>query len=284
MGTSGSYGGSSSSGWGSARDAFDAMSDPAEQPTGGAGDGGGDASETPSAADAAAAIAQALWREDMQVRMPTPPSFGLGNLLPRSSFGRGGGGGGGGHRGSSTTSGRAGSRSSRQVAKGAQRGGAVLGAGYALRARDAAALAEYGLDLAELEGLGANEQCMRILQTVLGEATHPDERALRRASLDELKDVLDQGREPTPLDSVRGLIGRYVYELGILEIRSQMKAGRIDVATAGRKQQEIKGYIETRVRQVGERIDQVFDRSRFSEIAGRLMNEALSVLRAGGTA
>lgn len=281
MGTSGSYGGSSSSGWGSAREAFDAMSDPADQATGGAG-AGGDAPEASRAADAAAAIAQALWREDMQVRMPTPPSFGLGNLLPRSSSGRGGGGGGGGH-GSSTTSGRAGSRSSRQVAKGAQRGGAVLGAGYALKARDAAGLAEYGLDLVELEGLGANEQCMRILQTVLGEATHPDERALRRASLDELKDVLDQGRDPTPLDSVRGFIGRYVYELGIVEIRAQMKAGSIDVAAARRKQQEIKGFIETRVRQIGERLGQMFDRARFSEIAGRLMNEALSVLRAGGT-
>jgi hypothetical protein len=282
MGTSGSYGGSSSSGWGSARDAFEAMPDPADQAAGGVGTDGGDTPEASPAADAAAAIAQALWREDLQVRMPTPPSYGLGNLLPRSSSGRGGGGGA--RPGSSTTSGRAGGRSSRQVAKGAQRGGAVLGAGYALRAGDAAALADYGLDLAELEGLGANEQCMRILQTVLGEATHPDERALRRASLDELKDILDQGRESTPLDSVRGFIGRYVYELGIVEIRAQMKAGRIDVATAGRKQQEIKGYIETRVRQVGDRLEKVFDRARFGEVAGRLMNEALSVLRAGGTA
>ena len=282
MGTSNSYGGSSSAGWGAARDAYQEMPDPGaggDATPGPAAEGGDTAAESP-AADVAAAIAQALWSEDPQVRTPTPPRFPLGNLLPRRS-GSGGGGGGGGRRGSTSTGGRAGGRSSRQVAKGAQRGGALVAAAYALRRGDAGALAELGLDLAELQGLDVITQSARLLDAVLGEAGHPDEGALRKASFRHAKHVLEYATEPAPGETLKGLVASYVFELGIVELRAQRKAGAISADEALRKQKEISSFIDVCARGLDDDLGPVLTHEQFTQVAGRLVTKTLRVLRAG---
>jgi hypothetical protein len=280
MGTSGSYGGSSAAGWGNARQAYEHMADPGDGAAAAAGEGGeGAQDETgPTAADVAAAIAQALWDEDLQVRRPTPPAYPTGSLLPRRP---GGGGGGGGGRGSTGTSGRVGGRSSRQVAKGAQRGGAAVAAAYALRRGDTAALAQHGLDLAELAGLDVFTQSARILDAVLGEAGHPDERALRKASLEQVKEILRAEEEPTPVEMLRGLAAAFVFELGIIELRAQRKGGAISAEEARRKEIEIRAYIVTCARGIPDTFGPVVTDEQFREVAGRLATNTLRVLRAG---
>lgn len=294
MGTSGSYGGSGSGGWGSARRAFERMPDPrgdADRPTTqtepptAQPDAPSDQPAAPSSQDVAAAIANALWTEDTQVRIPAPPRFPLGSLVPRRPGGGGGGAGGGGvRRGTTGTSGRTGGRSTRQVAKGAQRGAAAIAAAYAVRRGDAAFLADLGIELADLAGLDPLTQTARLLDAVLGEAGHPDERALRKASLEQMKRVLRAEVEPTPLEALRGLVGSYVFELGVIELRAQMKAGSIDVNVARRKEAEIRSYIETRTRQLGTDMGPIVTREQFTQVAGRLTTETLRVLRAGSAA
>lgn len=278
MGTSGSYGGSSSTGWGAARDAYEEMPDPG---TGGSSTAGS-AAEAPGdspAADVAAAIARALWSEDSQVRNPAPPRFPLGSLLPRRP-GSGGGTGGGG-RGSTGTGGRAGGRSARQVARGAQRGGAVVAAAYALRRGDAAALANLELDLAQLQGLDVFTQLARLLDAVLGEAGHPDESALRKASFRHAKQVLESATEPAPGETLKGMVASYVFELGIIELRAQRKAGSISADEALRKQKEIATYIDVCARRIDDDLGTIVTPEQFAQVAGQLVTKTLRVLRAG---
>ena len=302
MGTSGAYGGSKRRPWKKARGLVLDLSGSG----GGTATSGGtldptsdsatdDESDEQEVSDVAAAIAEALSSEDPSTtgRPLEDDVFELGRLLPSrgvaprssgstsSSSVNGGGVGGGMARGATSSAGRRGTGSSRTVTGSAARGGAVLAGGYALRARDAAALDDLGMDLAELEQLGPRMQCAHILDAVLGDGGHPDEYALREAAAEQLKTIVLADSPPTPADALRGFIGALVFKLGLVEVRSELNAGNVDVAGAARAESRLRRWIDRRVRQV-----QVPNVGRLPVRAligasARLSQEALRVLRAG---
>jgi len=281
MGTSGSYGGSGSKPWQTARTAFDAAvtapAAPAAVPTA-AGAAAGVAPGDPVAV-LAGAIANALWVEDISVRNQRP--LPLASILPGPRGGGGGGGGaGGGGTGRSWGGGRVGEGSRRDIRRGVQRGATAIAAGYAVRTGDRAALAQLNLDLDALAAMSAFRQCEAILEAVLGEATHPDDAVLRRASAEQVKAVLTNNTEPNALHAIQDFVARYVVEMGLIEIKAQMRVGLPDAEVVA-KERTLRDYVRIRIRSFR---NQLTDSGRglvrtVQETAAQVTREALQILR-----
>ncbi|MEU6674545.1 hypothetical protein [Streptomyces sp. NPDC046925] len=276
MGTSGSYGGSGKADWRQAHDAFDALS--------GSGAAGGDWADLPdgqqqSLDNVLDALATALQNEDADHGAPPATAYPLSSLLATSTQGGAGAGGAGG--GTRTPTGRATGDARRQVIRGSARGAAAVAGAYALRNGDATRLAELGLDLAELRSLGPRAQISRILQTVLGNAGHPDETALRKAATRWVKAVILDPEPPAQQDGLRGLVVEWIYELSLVELGSQKAQGDLTPQQAIRKQRWLRSWLERRLKHLA-----IPDTSRmavrdFSATAAKVTGEALRLLRAG---
>ncbi len=286
MGTSGSYGGSGKKPW---RDARQQVLDLPSDSSSSADSGGETELDPPSDAlsDLWETIGDALDSDDPSLHAPTldEPDVGLPKLMPWLSAGtRGsGGGGGGGVAAVRTGGGRSGSGSRRRVVRGAARGGTALGAAYAVRRGDSAYLDELGLSLASLRTLSPVRQCAEILDAVLGEESHPDEQALRKASLETLKAVLADDQPPNELTAVRSFVVEFVFELALVELQRQVNEGALSAADVMKKEKMVRGYLERRVLSI--------DITTGSDIRPRdlrfraavLTKEAIKVLRAGSS-
>ena len=281
MGTSGAYGGSESSGWAGARDAVTAIPGEPGAITSQGGEHFDDA-----VADSAAAIADAMVAEELGLGR-APSNYAVSDLLPRihRAGGRGGGGGAAGvarSRGASRTGGRTGGSSRRNMAAGAQRGGLALGAAYALRNRDSAGLAAVGLDLAVLEALPPAGRVARILDAILGPATHPDEQVLREAAVEQVKAIVMGEVLPTIDDAIRAFVETYVWKMGMLELRAQYSGGLPAADVLLKRERELKSYIRARIRSVA--VTATVGAVNIKAEAGRVLRDVLRVLRAGRTA
>ena len=282
MGTAGVYGGSGTQPWAAVRDSFDELpaSASGDAPDVSSPSSDADGAEPASPVDdLAGLLADALAIDDPALLQPTQPRT-IPSLLPRTGSGGVGGGGRAGRiTGESAGSGRTGSGSRRSVTAGAARGGAAIGGAYALRAGDRAALAELGLDLDQLRSLGPRSQSAHILDTVLGEGGHPDEAALRAAAAEQLKAIIMQPDPPAEGDSLRGFIAAFVFQLALVELRSQLASGDLDVVTATRKEGRLRRYLETRVRHLAVPTAGRLSIAAFGTHADRLVREAINLLR-----
>jgi hypothetical protein len=287
MGTAGAYGGTGGKRWKDVRDLFDGLASGEGSGDGGDGDGSdADDPESPPSDELAAlgsALATALASDDPALN-GTTPALSVASLLParraRGGGGGGGAGGGTGLRGDSSPAGRSGGRSSRSIARGAARGGVAIGGAYALRAGDRAGLAELGLDLDELRQLGPRSQCARILDAVLGEAGHPDETVLRAAAAEQLKAIVMQETPPSEADALREFVTAYVFQMGLVELRSDLASGVIDVSAASKAERRILGYIRQRARQISMPTEGTMRIADLSAQAERLVREVIGLLRA----
>jgi hypothetical protein len=280
MGTSGAYGGSGRKAWEDARKLLDDL------PLALDGDGKGEGNDVdglPDGGDAqvaalAGALAIALTGDDITLRVPQT-LLTLADLLPRRGTG-GGGGGGGAIRAESSGSGRASGGSTRSITRSAARGGAVIGSAFALRSGNREALAEFGLDLDELRSLGPLTQCSRILDVVLGEGGHPDEMALRAAAAEQLKAIITMETPPTEADALRGFIAAFVFQIALVELRSDLAKGVIDPATSARKEGRLRRYIRQRASDLTVPATGTMSITDFSVQADRLVREAIALLGA----
>lgn len=288
MGTSSSYGGSKKKPWKDARQQI------LDLPSGGGG-GGPDSGNSPPGLDDLldnlwGTIGDALDSDDPSLHAPTidEPSISIPTLLPwlrptsggpstGSSGGAGGGTGGGGVR---TGGGRQGAGSKRQVTRSAARGGTVLGAAHAVRQGDAGYLSELGLDLGRLQTLSVARQCGEILDAVLGEGGHPDEAALRKASLESMKEILSAQDEPELAGSVETFVANFVFELALVELQAQVSNGAISPGDVARQEQTIRSYLNRRVKTAGLPTSGVLQPRELRGHTAKLTKEVVKVLRA----
>jgi len=251
---------------------------------GGSSDGGGVAGGDDSELDALwSSIGDALVGEDPSLgdAQPDAGAISLGRLLPqRGSFAGGGAATGASAARPGGPAGRTGAGSKRQVVRSAARGGAAVGAGYALRQGDAESLAELGLDLDRLRSMGPVRQCAAILDAVLGEGGHPDEYALRKASTESLKEVLLAETPPDEREVLRGFVVNYIFELSLVELQAQLNAGAIDPREAAQREKQIRRYLGRRVATIG-LTDGRIESKDLREASARLTAETIRVLRAG---
>ncbi|GAA1651136.1 hypothetical protein ACFQY4_26490 [Catellatospora bangladeshensis] len=223
MGTSGAYGGSGSQTWDAAHEAYGDAA---------AADGTG-----PSDAQVQAfvnAFMQALAKNSGPV--PGPSSYPLASLRPQ----RAGGGGG-----SSSSAGGGGERNlGRQTARGAA---AVAGAS-ALRTGDRATLAELGLDLNHLDSLPSpRAKCAYIVDTLLGAPSHPDEVALRAATLRTMVEIQKAKEALTAAQQLELFLQHLAYEQVLVELTSQRRTDHITPQRAKEIEDKAKKYLRASV-------------------------------------
>jgi len=286
MGHSGAYGGSTRQNWTSAHQQLGDL--PAKT-----GSDGSDGDADPAVAELWSTIADALVDDDPSLAGPqaTEDTYPLTDLLPRrpgvpgpSAGGGGGASGrrrGGTVRGETGSTGRRGAGSSRSARQGAARGGAALGAAYALREGDAGALAAFGLDLEELRTLSPTRQCVRILDAVLGEGGHPDDYALRRAVAAAIKEVLQSVQPPDEVDALRGFVANFVLQIALVELEGELASGQVAPSEAASRESRMRRWIRSRVRLVPFPTSGRLPIARFREAAAQLSQEAIRILRAG---
>ncbi|WP_431895950.1 hypothetical protein [Micromonospora haikouensis] len=228
MGTSGAYGGSGSQPWDAAHDAY--------------GDAAAAGESGPSDAqiqDFVRAFMQALAKTTPPV--PAASSYPLASLRPQRVSGAGGGGGG-----SSSSAGGGGARNlGRQSARGAA---AVVGAS-ALRTGDRATLTELGLDLRHLDSLStARAKCAYIVDTLLGAPSHPDEVALRAATLRTMVEI-QKAKEPlTTTEQMELFLQHLAYEQVLVELTSQRRTDSITPQRAKQIEDKAKKYLRASVK------------------------------------
>ena len=287
MGTSGAYGGSNSAEWNDFRDAW---SDLGSGTAGTGGDTGEPGPSQPSdqlfeptqpASDldrVGQALIDALWRDDPATRGNVVPTIPRPRVPGRRGAGAGGAGGTGG---GSAGAGRSGSRSTRQVIGGASRGGATIGAAYALRNRDAQRLADYGLSLAEFDSLSPRARISRLVTLMIGDDGHPDDRAIRQAATEQVKKIVrTEGEPPTATEAIKGFVSAYIFQLGLVELQDQITNGTLDGNEAVVRERMLRGWIDAKVRTLDIDASPALSANALHQAAADLAQRAVRVLRA----
>lgn len=286
MGTSGAYGGSNSAEWNDFREAW---SDLGSGTTGtGTDTGEPDPSQssdqifepTQPVSDldrVGQALIDALWRDDPATRRNVVPTIPRPRVPGRRGAGAGGAGAGGGSAGA----GRSGSRSTRQVIGGASRGGATIGAAYALRDRDAQRLADYGLSLAEFDSLSPRARISRLVTLMIGDDGHPDDRAIRQAATEQVKKIVrTEGEPPTATEAIKGFVSGYIFQLGLVELQDQITNGTLDGNEAVVRERMLRGWIDAKVRGLDIDASPALSANALHQAAADLAQRAVRVLRA----
>jgi len=132
----------------------------------------------------------------------------------------------------------------------AARGGSAIGAAAAYRDRDADALAGYGLTLDELDALSPRMRCARILEVAIGQAGHPDEQAMRDASVAQVKALVSGAPEAaniSPLESIRDFISELTVRLGLIELRDQYLAKEMTAAESRAREKGLRQWVKAKV-------------------------------------
>lgn len=289
MGTNASYGGSNGKDWRRVRELWSGLA-ASELPPSGVGDGGGGGADPPPPGDvpipadfvpspALDALGEAL-ADALGRGLPRAAAFDvpIASLLPRRGSGGGGGGGSGG--GFAGGGGAPSGRSRLQIPKQAARGGAAIGAAVAFRDRDADALREYGITLAELDAMGPRQRNAAILDLVLGDAGHPDEAAVRAAALEQVKLLTaPEGATRTTLEALRAFIGELVVRIGLVELRDQILAKTASRAEVRRRETVLRQWVASKVHHL--------DLARYGSVssrechtaAARMATDALRLMR-----
>lgn len=289
MGTSGAYGGSNSAEWNDFRDAWSDLG------SGNTGTGTDTGQPDPSQSSdrlfeptqptsdldrVGQALIDALWRDDPATRGNVVPPIPRPRVPGRRGAGAGGAGGAGAG-GGSAGAGRSGSRSTRQVIGGASRGGATIGAAYALRDRDAQRLADYGLSLAEFDSLSPRARISRLVTLMIGDDGHPDDRAIRQAATEQVKKIVrTEGEPPTATEAIKGFVSAYIFQLGLVELQDQITNGTLDGNEAVVRERMLRGWIDAKVRALDIDVNPALSANALHQAAADLAQRAVRVLRA----
>lgn len=287
MGTSGAYGGSNSTEWNDFRDAWSDLG------SGSAGTNDGDPAP-PQPSDQPAeptqpnpdidrlgqALIDALWRDDPATRGKAVPPIARPRVPGRRGAGAGGTGGAGAG-GGSAGAGRSGSRSTRQVIGGASRGGATIGAAYALRDRDAQRLSDYGLSLADFDSLSPRARISRLVTLMIGDDGHPDDRAIRQAATEQVKKIVTtEGEPPTATEAIKGFVSAYIFQLGLVELQDQITNGTLDGNEAVLRERMLRGWIDAKIRGLDIDASSALSANDLHQAAADLAQRAIRVLSA----
>lgn len=290
MGTNEAFGGSGSATWEQVRDEWVSLGTTGDGVGPGDRDSDGDdtSSDGVGSTDSAygplvEAIATALIGEDTDARRPSVPAFQLAAVLSRRGGGTGSAGAGGSAGGGGSTGGGGGSSSGgRRVTAQAARGGSAIGAATAYRDRDAAALAGFGLTLEELDALSPRMRCARILDVAIGQAGHPDEQAMREASLAQVKALVVGGPDSAAisgLEAVRDFIGELTVRLGLVELRDQILAKSVNAQEALAREKGLRQWVKAKAARLDLARYGRVSTTEFHQVARQMSADVLRLLR-----
>lgn len=131
----------------------------------------------------------------------------------------------------------------------AARGATAVGGAAAYRARDAAALADLGLELTALEALPSDRaRCTAIADALLGAPAHPDDAALKAAAIQTMMEALRTADELSSDDLVEKFTANLTYELVMVEITSERRTAAVKPKDAAKTETKMKKYIRNALR------------------------------------
>ncbi|VBA32714.1 hypothetical protein LAUMK4_05792 [Mycobacterium persicum] len=93
-------------------------------------------------------------------------------------------------------------------------------------------------------------RCARILDVAIGQAGHPDEQAMREASLAQVKALVSGGAEAgavSPVEAVRDFICELSIRLGLIELRDQILANTTSVAQSRQREKGLRQWVKAKV-------------------------------------
>lgn len=280
MGTSGSFGGSTTKAWQDVADTIEAVGsdsgEPAtdvaeEEPTGEA--------DQPAASPAdqiAAAIAKALQSDDPAIKprnAPRPTAGDSGLFYGQLT--------GNPRRTGTTKPPPAGGR--RQVATSVGKAGRAVGAGYALANRDQAGLGDYGLDLDSLSGLDKFSQIFKIFEAVEIQGSGPDDIALRHAVVEALDGILDGATPPAPLDTLVEMVSSFTNHLLSVELDALMQHGKLEPSLVDAHRSELADYIDVRASALRGNDVNLTNPRQFEHAAQELLRATLGLIAGDGS-
>ena len=170
----------------------------------------------------------------------------------------------------------------RRVTAQAARGGSAIGAATAYRDRDSATLAGYGLTLEELDALSPRMRCARILDVAIGQAGHPDEQAMRQASLEQIKVLLASGPESSNLsglEAIRNFIGELTVRLGLIELRDQILANSVTAKQAHQRETGLRQWVKAKVNKLDLGSYGTVTTRDFHQVARQMSADVLRLLK-----
>lgn len=193
---------------------------------------------------------------DVSDTRPAPPaapvSPGLAGIIVSlvRALARGGGGSGGGGTGSGGGGGGGGGSSGRvgrSTSRASTAGGRALGGAYGVRAGNAAAVGELGLDLAQLTGLSRYQQAQRILDAAMGPRGGVLDSELRAANAAVVLWSLTEAVPPEPVEMANRWVVEYVWEMWITESGPALQERAGKGYDRVRAEQEMRAALEATV-------------------------------------
>lgn len=279
MGTSGSFGGSTTASWKAVASYIDSAPGegdsppPAQLPIPGeaADTVGDDTPPKPTGSDLAALVGKAIADDDPSLRpkwAPAPKTGDSGLRLGALT----------GRPRRVGTNAKPPSGGRRQVIQGTGRAGRAVGAGYALVSKNSAALKSYGLDLASLQGKSKFEQIMDIMDAVGVGNAGPDDIALREAIVVVLNGLLDAAAPGDPTDTLKELIAAYACNLFQVELDALVQDGKLTTATRDRHFRELEEVIHLKASALDCSAAQLASPEQFENAAQQMMRATIDLV------
>lgn len=154
--------------------------------------------------------------------------------------------GGGGHGGTGSGTGGGGGRRGRAAAAG---GVAVAGV-YGLRSGSAAAVADAGLSLADLDGLSPFAQAQRLVEAASGPSALIEQDEIREVNANFMWWAIQQDQPPAPSELVKAWVTEFVYRTWLTEAGSVLRDGTRDGASTHAFEREVRVTLEAAVTRV----------------------------------
>ncbi|MBO0675867.1 hypothetical protein JRC04_00150 [Mycolicibacterium sp. S2-37] len=100
-----------------------------------------------------------------------------------------------------------------------------------------------------MDSLTPRMRCARILDVAIGQAGHPDEQAMREASLAQIKALVsgDVGASVSPVQAVRDFIAELSIRLGLIELRDQILTNETSVAQSRQREKGLRQWVKAKV-------------------------------------
>jgi hypothetical protein len=169
----------------------------------------------------------------------------------------------------------------RQIAASVGKAGRAVGAGHALASRDAASLADYGLDLSALDGLSKIDQIFAIMGAVEVGNAGPDDVALRGALYDVLDRILTDDQASRPIETLRELITEYAVQLFTVELDALIQNGQLDLERRSETIRELSDVIRFDASRLNVEGASLTTPEQFAHASQQLMRATLAIVRQG---
>ena len=160
--------------------------------------------------------------------------------------------------------------------------GRAIGAGYALAAGAPSQLAEYGLHLRTLQGRDRFSQIFAILEAVGAENSGPDDIALRDTIVVMLDRIIDpEAQAPSPQETLLELVGTYTNNLLSIELDAIIQRGEIPVEFINSHRGDLAEYITIRASRLDSHNAKLTNPKQFEHAAQEILRATLDILSVG---